>query len=139
MKLTLHHINIAGEDVAEMDKFYENVLLQGPIPEADALPTLDDNTVRVPVAFRYDGAIQFHLAKPDPQAGARQHQRINPLAKGHIAFRTDDIEAYKAHLEANGIEYADYGTTFTQGWYQIFFLDPGGTVIEVHQVLDQDA
>ncbi len=139
MKLTLHHVNVTGADVPAMDRFYDKVLLQQKIPETGVLPTLDTDNVRVPVAFRTDGQIQFHLAKPDPDLGARQHQTINPLERGHIAFRTDDIQAFKQHLQAEGIEYADYGTTFTQGWYQIFFLDPGGTVIEVHQVLDDTA
>ena len=50
----------------------------------------------------------------------------------------DDIEAFKRHLEAKGVRYVDYGTTFTRHWHQVFFHDPVGTVIEVHQVLDGD-
>ena len=136
MKLTLHHINIAGSDVPAMDRFYADVLQQGPIPEMGSLPTLDDDAVRVPVAFRTDGAIQFHLAEIDRELGLRHKKAINPLERGHIAFRTDDIEAYKKHLDARGVPYVDYGTTFTQFWHQIFFLDPAGTIIEVHQVLE---
>ena len=50
-----------------------------------------------------------------------------------LTFRTDDIEAFKAHLSANGIKYADYGTAFAAEWHQIFFYDPEGNIIEVHQ------
>ncbi len=32
-----------------------------------------------------------------------------------------------------GIVYADYGTAFAEEWHQIFFHDPEGNVIEVHQ------
>lgn len=137
MKLTLHHINVTGPDVPEMDRFYDEVLLQGEVPEMQALPTLDANALRAPVAFRSDGQVQFHLAEQDLGLAIRQGKAINPLERGHIAFRTDDIEAFRAHLEAKGIGYVDYGTTFTKHWHQIFFLDPAGTIIEVHQVLDE--
>ena len=51
---------------------------------------------------------------------------------GH-ADRTDDIAAFKAMLDAKGVPYSDYGTTFSQEWHQVFFQDPAGTIIEVHQ------
>ena len=135
MKLTLHHINIAGSDVPAMDRFYDEVLCQETIPEMATLPTLDEDAVRVPVAFRTDGQTQFHLAQQDLGLAMHHNKAINPLERGHIAFRTDDIAAFKAHLEEKGVPYVDYGTTFTVHWHQVFFLDPAGTIIEVHQVL----
>lgn len=137
MKLWLHHINVTGPDVAALDKFYGEVLLQGDVPEMLSLPTLDDDALRVPVAFRSDGHIQMHLAETDLGLALRHGKAINPLERGHIAYRTDDIDAFKAHLDKLGILYTDYGTTFTQHWHQIFFLDPAGTIIEVHQALDE--
>lgn len=136
MKLTFHHVNVTGPNVPELDRFYADILLQGDVPEMLALPTLDDDALRVPVAFRTDGQVQFHLAEQDLGLALRHNRAINPLERGHIAFRTDDIEEFKRHLDAKGVLYADYGTTFTRFWHQIFFLDPSGTIIEVHQVLD---
>jgi glyoxylase I family protein len=135
MKLTLHHINVTGDDVPGLDAFYADVLMQGPVPEMAALPTLDTDALSAPVAFRSDGQTQFHLAKRDLELALRQGKGINPLDRGHIAFRTDDLAAFKRHLEARGVRYVDYGTTFTRHWHQIFFHDPAGTIIEVHQVL----
>lgn len=137
MKLTLHHVNVTGPDVPALDRFYGEIMLQDEIPEMATLPTLDSDTVRVPVAFRTDGQVQFHLAATDLGLALRQGKAINPLERGHIAFRTDDIAAFKRHLEAHGVGYVDYGSTFTTQWHQIFFLDPAGTIIEVHQVLDE--
>ena len=57
----------------------------------------------------------------------------NPVDRGHIAFRTDDIEAFKAMLRAKNIQFADYGVWAMAGWYQIFLQDPDGTIVEVHQ------
>ena len=55
--------------------------------------------------------------------------------QGHIAFRTDNLEAFRAHLDSLGVYYSDYGTCFSEGWHQLFFLDPEGNVVEVHQVV----
>ena len=85
------------------------------------------------VAFVSDGKIQTHLAQRDVQAGFNTGQIVNPLARGHIAYRTDDLDAFKKHLEAKGISYSDWGERAVAGWHQIFFYDPDGTVIEVHQ------
>ncbi len=136
MKLTLHHINITGGNVSDLDRFYADVMHMGDVPEMNALPTLDDDALRVPVAFRSDGQTQLHLAEQDLGLALRHDKAINPLERGHIAYRTDDITAFKKHLDDKGVLYADYGTTFTEFWHQVFFLDPAGTIIEVHQVLD---
>ena len=83
--------------------------------------------------------MEMHLAEQDFDVAAKNGRHINPVEKGHIAFRTDDIEAFKKVLDENGIPYADYGTAFAKQWYQLFFYDPEGNIIEVHQVLDSSA
>ena len=64
-------------------------------------------------------------------------QVVNPLERGHIAYRTDDIEAFMKHLEAQGIPYSDWGSDAVKGWHQVFFYDPDGNVIEVHQLVNK--
>ena len=39
----------------------------------------------------------------------------------------------KKRLDEKGIRYSDYGGWAMAGWHQIFFYDPDGNVIEVHQ------
>ncbi|SDJ00723.1 VOC family protein [Lutimaribacter saemankumensis] len=132
MKLTLHHINLATDKVEEMDTFYRDVMGLD-VPKAD-VPALEKTKGYAgDVAFRSDGAIQMHLARRDMQAGFRTGHVVNPVDRGHIAFRTDDMEAFKAHLDAQGIPYSDWGHTAVKGWWQIFFYDPDGNVVEVHQ------
>ncbi|MGI9352922.1 MAG: VOC family protein [Rhizobiaceae bacterium] len=135
MKLTLHHVNFATENVSRMDNFYRDVLGLG--EKTQDLPVLEKNKgYDGDVAFRTDGDIQFHLAKKDLEVGFKTGHAVNPVDQGHIAFRTDDIQAFKKHLEENDISYSDWGNTAVQGWHQIFFYDPEGNVIEVHQVED---
>ena len=133
MKLKLHHINLATEDVSRMDEFYRDVL--GLDEESGGLPTLEKTKGYAgDVAFVTDGDIQMHLAQKDVHAGFNSGHIVNPVSRGHIDYRTDDLAAFKAHLEARGVPYSDWGNAAVAGWSQIFFYDPDGNVIEVHQV-----
>jgi len=133
VKLTLHHINLATDDVEKMESFYQDILgMQEP---ADDMPVLEKTKGYAgDVSIVSDGAIQTHLATRDIGAGFRTGQIVNPVARGHIAYRTDDLAAFRAHLEAQGVPYSDWGNRAVAGWHQIFFYDPDGNVIEVHQV-----
>ena len=73
------------------------------------------------IRFVTEGTMQMHFAEQDLSAAAKHSQHINPAGKGHIASRTDDIEAFKALLQKNDIDFADYGTAFAKEWHQIFF------------------
>ena len=133
MKLTLHHINLSTSNVEQMDNFYQHIL--GLDDKVEGLPTLEKNKGYAgDVAFVSDGAIQMHLAQKDIHAGFNAQQFVNPVSRGHIAFRTDDIASFKQHLTYNNIPFADWGNQAVAGWQQIFFYDPDGNVIEVHQV-----
>ena len=133
MKLKLHHVNLTTNDVPGLEAFYRDVM-----DLADE-PGLNDNRVKDggypgDVAFMTDGDVQFHLAQKDLDIGFRTGMGLNPVERGHIAFRTDDIAAFKARLQERGIKYADMGDWAMKGWQQIFFYDPDGNIVEVHQV-----
>jgi glyoxylase I family protein len=135
MKLKLHHLNLCTTNVAAMDTFYRDVLDldREPTRNANRVAGDDKSGYAGQVAFVTDGTTEVHLAERDLATAFRQKQVVNPLERGHIAFRTDDIEAFKKHLDAKGIHYSDYGDWAMGGWHQVFFQDPDGNVIEVHQ------
>ena len=116
-----------------MDYFCLNVL--GLKAKTDGLLVLEKNKgYDENVAFVSDSNIQTHLAQKDLNICSRTGHKINPLERRHIAYLTDNIEAFKAHLKENGILFSDSGETAVAGWRQIFFCDPDGDIIEVHQV-----
>ena len=132
MKIKLHHVNLCSTNVPVMDEFYRTVL------DLETEPSLSAARVTAggyagDVAFVSDGTTQLHLAEKDLGVGFRTNNAINPLERGHIAFRTDDIEAFKRRLTEKGIPFSDYGAWAMTGWEQIFFHDPEGNIIEVHQ------
>ena len=133
MQLKLHHVNLTTTNVPAMDDFYRNVLDMHAETTSNALR---DNSQGYAgkVAFVTDGQSELHLAERDLQVGFKTGHSVNPLERGHIAFRTDDIAAFKRRLTDKGIPFSDYGAWAMSGWQQIFFHDPEGNVIEVHQV-----
>ena len=97
MKLTLHHINLSATNVEAMDDFYQDVLGLG--RETEALPGLEKTKGYADdVAFVSDGAIQVHLATRDVEAGFQTELIVNPVSRGHIAYRCDDLATFKAQL-----------------------------------------
>jgi catechol 2,3-dioxygenase-like lactoylglutathione lyase family enzyme len=132
MKLKLHHLNLTTTNVPAMDAFYRDVLDLEPEPSLQAVRVKDGYPGAV--SFITDGTIQVHLAEKDLGVGFRTGQAINPVERGHIAFRTDDIAAAKRRLKEKGVQYSDFGAWAMKGWEQIFFYDPDGNIIEVHQV-----
>jgi len=137
MKLEFHHINYVADDVDRLHEFYTNVLGLENIPvEFFPRPDASDNSgYSGKIRFATDGKMQMHLATKDLAVAFRNGEVINPVERGHIAFRTDDIEELKNILDNNGIPYSDYGTAFAKEWHQVFFHDPEGNVIEVHQAV----
>ena len=109
MKLEFHHINYVSKDVGELDDFYRNILQMEPLspknfPRTDAT---DSSGYAGKIRFVTEGTMQMHLAEQDLTVAAKHSQHINPVERGHIAFRTDDIEAFKALLRQNDIDFAD--------------------------------
>ena len=132
MKLELHHINLSTQDVKKLEIFYKDILFLD--TQSDDLPTLEKKKgYSGDVSFVGDGKVQMHLAQKDLTVNFKTGHFINPVEKGHIAYRTDDIEAFKKHLKENNIEFTDWGDIGVSGWHQIFFYDPDGNIIEVHQ------
>ncbi len=137
MKLEFHHINIVSKNIQELDMLYKNIMQMETIPPEKFPRTAatDKTGYDGKIKFVTEGTMQMHLAEKDTTIANKHNQKINPVEKGHIAFRTDNIEEFKVLLTENNIQFSDYGTTFAKEWYQIFFRDPAGNIIEVHQLL----
>jgi glyoxylase I family protein len=126
MALEFHHINFVSKNVDAMDDFYRTILEMDSIP-ADNFPrteAVDDQGYSSQINFVTEGKIEMHLAERDLDVAFRNNQMINPVDKGHIAFRTDNIKDFLQKLDAAGVRYSDYGTTFAKEWHQVFFMIP---------------
>ena len=135
MKLEFHHINFVSEDVDRMHEFYTGLLGLDDVPQENFPRTEAVGKVGYSgkIRFATEGKMQMHLAERDLNVAFHNGQVINPVDRGHIAFRTDDLAGFLKKLDAAGVPYSDYGTRFARDWHQVFFMDPEGNVIEVHQ------
>ena len=135
MKLEFHHINFVSKNVDGLHDFYTNVLGMDNMPQEDFPRTeeTENGGYSGQIRFATEGKMQMHLAERDFDVAFKNGQVINPVDRGHIAFRTDDLPALLAILRAKDIPYSDYGTAFAKEWHQVFFQDPEGNVVEVHQ------
>jgi catechol 2,3-dioxygenase-like lactoylglutathione lyase family enzyme len=145
MQLRLHHVNVCSDDMDELHRFYSEALGLTSLPPLpmieqarDEFPTAsqDQEEWAQNVGFFDAGAdeLQIHASRRQAYLGARMGHAVNPLITGHFAFRTDDLDAVRERLTHAGIPFSDYGEWSVKGWDQIFLTDPGGNVIEVHQV-----
>lgn len=151
--IRLHHVNLTSLNARQMADFYQRALGLEPNEafmkrlavgsSADGERYGDKGDLYdLPIITLIAGdpeELHLHLSTIDNSLAKRLGKWVNPLGvQGHFAFRTDDIEAVKARLDEVGIEYDDYGSWAFQPplkWEQIFFADPMGNIVEVHQVV----
>jgi glyoxylase I family protein len=135
MQLKLHHVNYSTKDASATADFYRSVLNLRRVPGRSEQRDRNQG-YGGKVEFLTDGTTEFHIAEQDLGVAFRTKQSLNPVERGHIAFRVDDIEAFKAMLREKSIPFSDYGRWAMGGWYQIFLQAPDGTIVEVHQADD---
>jgi catechol 2,3-dioxygenase-like lactoylglutathione lyase family enzyme len=144
--LRLHHVNVTSDDMSLLTNFYGNALGLDLLPSPAMIATSKndggDGDSEWDTAAKFFNAgdpteLQIHATQRQPYLAAQEGHSVNPLIQGHFAFRTDDIEAIKARLTEHNIPFDDWGIWSVEGWHQIFFTDPAGNMIEIHQVVTE--
>ncbi|MCE0765058.1 VOC family protein [Pseudonocardia kujensis] len=155
MKMRLHHVNVVSDDMEELNGFYKDVLGLDQIPmiiedvqgrtavegesEEDAQRRSNAAMFNPSNAAFFDVSgkdeLQIHIGRRQAYLAHRLGHTVNPVLKGHFAFRTDDLDAVRKALNEAGIPFSDYGEWVVKGWDQIFLTDPAGNVVEIQQVL----
>jgi catechol 2,3-dioxygenase-like lactoylglutathione lyase family enzyme len=136
MKFKFHHMNLCTDRLPRLTEFYKTLFDLGTIHDEEHTRVNDQSTTTGysgKVDFLSDGAIEFHWAERDLDTGFKMNKIINPMARGHFCFRTDDIKGFMRKCDELRIPYSDYGKWAIAGWYQVFLQDPDGNIIEIHQ------
>jgi catechol 2,3-dioxygenase-like lactoylglutathione lyase family enzyme len=135
MKFKFHHLNLCTDSLPRLTQFYKTLFELGTINDEEhkRSPSSSTTGYNGNVDFLTDGAIEFHWAERDLDTGFKMNQLVNPMARGHYCFRTDDIMGFMRRCDELGIRYSDYGNWAIAGWRQVFLQDPDGNIIEVHQ------
>jgi glyoxylase I family protein len=121
-----HHVNLPAHGVDAMGEFYRRTLnlAEVEIPQGG----------RETIVFDVGGGRELHLTRPVPDLLFSTRHFVNPVLRGHVAFRVGSIEALKQRLTALKVPYADYGDWAIPNCHQVFFHDPEGHVLEAHEI-----
>jgi catechol 2,3-dioxygenase-like lactoylglutathione lyase family enzyme len=128
----LHHVNVPTYDIAMMTAFYQNVFGM-----TRFIPELVPGTTRTSSVFLEGEVGQVHLSPPAPNLLFGTSRSVNPVLRGHMGFRVDDLEAIKARLRANNVPFDEYAEWAVKGWHQLYLYDPEGNVIEIQRASQQ--
>ena len=103
MKLEFHHINYVTKDVDKLNNFYKNILQMESISENNFQRTkaTESSGYNGKIKFVTEGKIQMHLAEKNLDIASLNNKHINPVERGHIAFRTDNLKGFIKILKKN--------------------------------------
>ncbi|MCP5253245.1 MAG: VOC family protein [Zoogloeaceae bacterium] len=122
----IHHVALIRSDYARSRRFYVDTL---------ALRILAENFREQRQSWKLDLALpdgtQLELFSfPDPPARA---SRSEACGLRHLAFAVDEIDAWKARLEASGIAVEEIRIDEFTGRRFAFLADPDGLPLELYE------
>ena len=132
MKLKFHHINLVSKNLDELNNFYNNILGLESLSPDNFLRTQssDKKGYSGKIKFVSDGNIQMHLAEKDLNVAAENKQFLNPVERGHLAFRTDNIEKIKQILKKIIFNMLIMEMLSLKNGIRFFFMTPKETLLK---------
>ena len=129
--LELHHHGIrigpSQDDVAKARRFYTDVMGLAPDPGRPHIPTIDGYWMDV------GGTAQIHLMGVDGVSKFAKGPDKDP-SRPHVALAVESIEESGKELDRLKVEYWVAESVVGPQSRQIFFYDPFGNMIELHQI-----
>jgi glyoxylase I family protein len=124
--LGIHHVALIASDYEKSKRFYVELM---------GCRILAENFRAQRQSYKLDLALpdgsQIELFSfPDPPA---RLSRPEACGLRHLAFRVDNIDLWKAHLERNGVAVEDVRVDEFTGHRFVFFADPDGLPLELYE------
>ncbi len=128
MLLGIHHVALIASDYQRSKDFYTRVL---------GLSVLAEHYRAERQSWKLDlggpGGLQLELFSfPDPP---RRPSRPEACGLRHLALKVDDLNAFRARLEAQGVALEPVRVDEYTGARFCFFADPDGLPIELYESL----
>ena len=122
----IHHIALITSDYAATKDFYVNRLGFEVVRET-VRPERDD--VKLDLRVNRSTELEIFIEKDPPE------RVTGPEARGlrHIAFRVDDVSEAVLWLSSRGIDCEPVRVDPLTGGRTVFFRDPDGLPIELHE------
>ena len=129
--LELHHHGIrigpSKDEVAKGLKFYTEVMGLSPDPGRPTIPTIDGYWMDV------GGTAQIHLMGVDGQSKFAKGPDKDP-SRPHVALAVPDIAEAERELQRLEVDFWSADSVVGPQSKQLFFYDPFGNMLELHQI-----
>ena len=126
----IHHVAIICSNYQASKRFYTELL---------GLKVLAENYRAARDSWKLDLALPngnqielFSFANPPPRPSQPEAQGLR-----HLAFAVNDVSAWTAHLQAQGIAVEAIRTDEYTSQRFVFFADPDGLPLELYEVATQ--
>ena len=134
MNLKFHHVNLVSKNVDELNNFYQNILGLKSLSQDNFKRTKSSGSEGYEGAIKFvsDGNVQMHLAEKDLGVASKNKQFLNPVEKGHIAFRTENTST-QLEIQQILLKHGYQVTEVKDRNYfkSIYFREPGGVLFEI--------
>ena len=129
--LELHHHGIrigpSKDEVAKGLQFYTEVMGLAPDPGRPTIPTIDGYWMDV------GGTAQIHLMGVDGQSKFAKGPNQDP-SRPHVALAVPDIQEAERELQRLKVDFWTADSVVGPQSKQLFFYDPFGNMLELHQI-----
>ena len=129
--LELHHHGIrigpSKDEVEKARRFYTDVMGLSPDSGRPVIPTIDGYWMDV------GGTAQIHLMGVEGQSKFAKGPNQDP-SRPHVALAVPSIDEAERELGRLGVDYWMAESVVGPDSRQIFFYDPFGNMIELHQI-----
>ena len=143
MSWSIHHVNLAANDVRQTARFYAEILgfAEGTwvFPPAEQVGHISADPAKLTL-FPTNTASQgdnsgLHLIQPEAEFARKNGLDHNPSIGGHVAFQVDDLDAVIAKLQKAGIAYSLTGTFAIPKMRHLYVYDPSMNLIEINEIV----
>lgn len=143
MKWSIHHVNLAANNVRETARFYTEILgfAEGTwvFPPAEQVGHISADPARLTLfpnnAITHGENSGLHLIKPEAEFARKNALDHNPSIGGHVAFQVDDLDGVIGRLQSAGIAYSLTGTFAIPNMRHLYVYDPSMNLIEVNEMV----
>ena len=143
MTWSIHHVNLAANDVRGCARFYSEILgfaeSTWVFPPADQVGHIGADPAKLTL-FPTDTASEgenseLHLIRPEPEFARKNALDHNPSIGGHLAFQVKSLDAVIERLKQAGIPYSLTGTFAIPGMRHLYVYDPSMNLIEINEMI----
>lgn len=124
--LGIHHVAIIASDYGTSKRFYVELLGCTVIAEHFRAQR---KSYKLDLGLP-DGSQLELFSFPEPPA---RLSRPEACGLRHLAFRVENVDAWKTHLECNGVEVEPVRVDEYTGHRFVFFADPDGLPLELYE------